>query len=232
MQVSVGGKQYEIGPMNSLKKFREAAGLSQQELGDAVGLSRQQIYRLETGKNEIKQALAKNLAEVLRIPWKSLILTEDELDIGQIAATIERIPVLGSVQAGAWIEVNPMQDTEEIEYIPVVPDQRYSHARQFALRVAGTSMNRVFPPGQFAVCVDVLESGIQPKNNDIVVVVRRKNGLLETTLKRLKVAPDGSAMLVPESDDPAHQSPVILSIGTEEIEVEVTALVTGRFELM
>ena len=47
---------------NRVKELREAAGLTQKELGEKVGVSRQAIHAVETGKFDPSIWLAHDLA--------------------------------------------------------------------------------------------------------------------------------------------------------------------------
>lgn len=90
-------------------------------------------------------------------------------------------------------------------------------------------MNKVVRDGSYIVCVSWAELGRQPRDNDLVVVERRRDGLIETTVKRIKLQ-DQKIVLMPDSDDPRWQSPIILEGGLENDEVAITALVIGKYE--
>lgn len=45
---------------NSLKELREAKGLTQEKLGECIGVEAGTIYRLESGKNFIRAKLWQN----------------------------------------------------------------------------------------------------------------------------------------------------------------------------
>lgn len=57
----------------NLKEAREKAGMSMQELGNAVGVSPAAICRYEQGKRNPKIQIAKRLAKVLGLMWYDLI---------------------------------------------------------------------------------------------------------------------------------------------------------------
>lgn len=58
--------------MVDLMKKREEAGLTQEALGQKLGISRQAVCALESGKNTPKVATAKKLGEILHFDWTEL----------------------------------------------------------------------------------------------------------------------------------------------------------------
>lgn len=56
-----------------LKQFREAKGLSQAALAEKVGLSREYIARLETGKHDPPLSRVEKLAKALKVPIEKLL---------------------------------------------------------------------------------------------------------------------------------------------------------------
>jgi transcriptional regulator with XRE-family HTH domain len=61
-----------------LKDMREARGLSQTELGDRVGLSKQQIYRYEQGRGEPDASTLTKLAKELEVSADYLLGLVDD----------------------------------------------------------------------------------------------------------------------------------------------------------
>lgn len=55
--------------MIDLRKAREAQGMTQQDLADKVGLVRQTISHIETGKIVPSVPTAQAIAQVLGIDW-------------------------------------------------------------------------------------------------------------------------------------------------------------------
>jgi len=51
---------------------REVAGMSQEELGRKIGISRQAVSMLESGKNTPRITTAKKLGEILNFDWTEL----------------------------------------------------------------------------------------------------------------------------------------------------------------
>ena len=53
----------EISVKNRVRELREARGLSQSEFGEKIGVSRQTVYAIETGKYDPSLPLAFTIAE-------------------------------------------------------------------------------------------------------------------------------------------------------------------------
>ena len=58
--------------MFDLKSKRESAGLTQEELGRKLGISRQAVSLLENGTNKPTVENAKKLGEILGFNWTEL----------------------------------------------------------------------------------------------------------------------------------------------------------------
>ena len=63
---------------NTLLAWRQAKGLTQQELGEWVGVSRQTIISLEGGKYNPSLILAHKLAVFFQVPIEDLFIFDDE----------------------------------------------------------------------------------------------------------------------------------------------------------
>lgn len=140
----------------------------------------------------------------------------------------EKIEVIGTVQAGVWREQGewPVEDRYTIEVDP----SPYAEAERFALEVVGHSMERTIPNGSIITCLRVGSAdGLRPLDGDIVVVERQRNGLFETTCKRLVYLPDGHGELRAESNRPEFAEPIAierLPDGTfTDDEIRVVAIV-------
>ncbi len=65
----------------TLRKYRKAAGLSQAELGQAVGVSFQQIQKYETGDNRVSISRLFRIAEKLEVEPVTLVAdTQRQID--------------------------------------------------------------------------------------------------------------------------------------------------------
>jgi DNA-binding XRE family transcriptional regulator len=59
--------------MHPITSFREKAEITQRELGEKVGLSRQQIWRIETGASRPSFESAEKLAAIVGVPALDLM---------------------------------------------------------------------------------------------------------------------------------------------------------------
>lgn len=140
---------------------------------------------------------------------------------------IEGLEVLGSIQAGNWIDRSIIDDSGEREIIPVARDPRFPHAQQYALKVVGDSMDLEYPEGCWVTCVEYVGSGTTLKPGRIVHVERYNGALTEMTLKAVEIH-DGKILLCPRSTNARHK-PIELD-GDEGTEITVKGVVTGSYK--
>lgn len=207
--------------MNRLKDIREARDLTQAQIAEMVGTAPATISRLESGAMQMTEVWARRIAKALNLHLSEVF--------GEVVPpAYPGMAVLGEVQAGVWCEAE-VADALRYPPLPIFPDPLYSSKAQYALRVRGESMNRVVRDGSYIVCVSWAEIGRDPREGDLVVVERRRAGLVETTVKRIKFA-GGQMVLAPDSDDPKWQNPIPLGTGSDAEEAAITALVVGKYE--
>ena len=63
--------------LNQVRRHRLAAGLTQQDLADRVGVTRQTILSIEKGKYTPSVALALTLAGIFQVPVEALFQLEE-----------------------------------------------------------------------------------------------------------------------------------------------------------
>lgn len=136
-------------------------------------------------------------------------------------------------QAGNWFEVDDTAQTHDESERPVAPDPRYEQYNQWLERVEGDSMDRRIMPGSYAHVVDAVEMGYTPREGDLVVVERRRDGghLRERTIKQVSLK-SHNIELWPRSNNPRWREPVVLAGGfhhDETLEVEIVGLVIGAY---
>ncbi len=59
---------------NHVRKHRETAGLTQEQLAVKLGVSRQTINAVETGRYEPSLTLALKLAKIFKVPAENLFV--------------------------------------------------------------------------------------------------------------------------------------------------------------
>ena len=135
----------------------------------------------------------------------------------------KQVRIVGSVKASSWQDVTEQPTNEEPQYVPSASD--FPADWQYAYTVDGPSVNKTARDGDILVCVDLIKSGADVVENDLVIVERtRFNGaMLERTAKRVRKAIAGPE-LWPDSDDPEHQDPIPLSAADDD-EIRVSAKV-------
>lgn len=207
--------------MNRIKEIRQSHKLTQAALGELLGTTGATIQRLENEKRGVSIKWLDKIATTLNIPVEDL-LTKPAPNYS------DGMPVKGEARAGIWRE-SENWDEDKYPPLPISPDPRYIALQQYALRVVGTSMNKVFSDGQYVVCVRWADVGRNIRTGDIVVVERRRDGLTENTLKRARIS-RGVLELVPESTDPKWQAPITLDVTGDTDDIAITGLVIGRYE--
>ena len=125
-------------------------------------------------------------------------------------------PVLGTAQAGNWREVDPFT-AEANGSVPAKPAADYV----FAINVAGDSMNRIIQDGDVAVIKPWKLMKRDPRNNDVLLVQRERDGKYELTVKTFR-----DNQLWPESTNPKWRHPVPVKNGDT---VTVVGLVVGLY---
>lgn len=65
---------------NNLAKIRADAGMTQMELGKAIGVSQQTIYYYEHGERDMRASVLKRLAEALGCKVSDILGIEEEIE--------------------------------------------------------------------------------------------------------------------------------------------------------
>ena len=151
--------------LTNLRELRAIAEMTQQDVAEALGISRQAYSNYEQGKREPDIKTLLMLGDVLRCPLSRLLGRESRYEGGA------RIPILGTVKGG----LNRMaeQEYEGFEVADVASPDEY-----FYLRVTGDSMAPQIQAGDLALihAQDTLSSGE-------IGVVLLEDG--EATIKRV-----------------------------------------------
>lgn len=191
-----------------ITEAREAKGISQSALAKAVGISQPAIAYYERDEREPKASTLSEIASALDVSVSHLLGVEGAkwADIPTGAIPGRRCdarhprPVLGRVAAGEAREACPIPG-ETID----VDEEVWERCDDGAwVKVAGNSMNRLFPDGAM-VYLDLCENGAMVSNGDVAAVFVNGDDI---TLKRVYFE-DGALRLCPESYDPEYRDYVI-----------------------
>ena len=92
---------------------RTLLGMSQEKLGEAIGLTFQQVQKYERGENRIGSSRLFDLARVLDVPVAYFF---EDMSADTAARTPSRIKGLGEAKAGP-LEPDPMVKRETLELV-------------------------------------------------------------------------------------------------------------------
>lgn len=209
----------ENAPISTLQKRvkerMDALELNAFETAKRANLGSSYVRDILRGKarNPAAANLAK-LAEVLRTTPEYLLGRKPEdSTLRPVAAKVQGVSVVGKVSASSWYTV----DDHSIEYygddVETVPSvSGYPIEWQFGLIVEGNCLNRIAADGTRLVCLDLIKSQQDIQENDLVIIERTRfsGQMRQITAKRVRASKQGFE-LWPESDDPAHQDPILLN---------------------
>lgn len=199
-----------------IRKAREEAGLTQQQLADAADMSRSAIVQIEKGVIDPRKTTLQKIAQITNKPLEWLL--------GISSSNNEGLNVIGRVAAGVWKEGTVNFKSYQL---PVTPHPGYPAEAQRLWEIEGTSVNRLAREGEYLHGVDISVSGLEPTDGDLVIVRRLEHGTAEYTAKKL-VIKDGRTVLRPDSDDPAWQTDLILN-GDDSTEVAIIDVVIAKW---
>ncbi len=181
-----------------IKAAREAAGLTQEELGRLCGTTKQTIYKYEIGKVtniplERIEAIAKavDVTPAYLMDWEEPTPDLPPSAIPVDFSHLKRIPILGQISAG--LPLYAEQNIEGYTYTDLNHGGEY-----FALRVRGDSMNaaRIYDNDLLIVRMqDTAEDG-----EIVVAMVGDDEATVKYWHRRGNVV-----MLEPKSTNPIHQ---------------------------
>jgi len=191
-----------------LRAAREAAGYdTAKSAAEAMGASVATYSQHENGTRGYPATRAQRYARFFKTTPEWLLYGRGDEPTTSGSKTIVKrasrlVPVLGSVQAGAWTEAAEEPSPEEVVPIYLAG---FEGAQLFALRIRGPSMNLYYPDGTMIIVCPAAEIGV--REGDHVVVRRHRGAMCETTVKEVVKEKAGIA-LYPRSKDPEHQKPI------------------------
>lgn len=216
-----------------LIQARKAAGFDTAiDAAHALGVKPPTYYSHENGSIGLRSEVATKYARKFKVSLDWLLTGRGEMSPSGVIVEdfdVAGLPLLGSIQAGHWLETTFADAGTEFEMVQVARDPRFPHAKQYALRVVGDSMDLDFPDGSIVTCVDFAESGLSLTEGMIIHVERQRAGaqLVEITLKYVEWR-RGEFVLVPHSTNPKYV-PFHMSSNSRDSEVMVRGIVTGSW---
>lgn len=206
-----------------------ATGQTAQSVSLAIGADRSFVRKILDGSIPRADNLDR-LAGVLGCSIQYLLGHDDNPT--PLAVADDGLWTRYMVQAGVWREIEEPTDAGHDPRwgrSPISADPRWPIECQWAERVSGNSMDKIVADGGFIHVVSYVEAGSPVRDKMVVVVERRRSGLVERTVKRL-VELDGQPVLVGESTDPKWNAPVDLGcIDPDHEEVEIVGIVIGTY---
>ncbi|MGG3893138.1 transcriptional repressor LexA [Geobacillus stearothermophilus] len=175
----------------NIEKYRKLKGISAEELGNRVGLTKKTIRRYETGEIRIINDRVLAIADALDIDPADLY---EGTDIVEFTDEVDKLPIVGAISCG-----NGNIAYEAIEGYEEVPKSWIRGGKYFFLRAKGDSMiNARIMDGDLLL----IRRQDDVENGDIAAVLI--DG--EAVLKRVYKTDD---TIILQSENPAYK-PIIL----------------------
>lgn len=139
-----------MGNPNRIAEWREARGLSQEDLAAAAGLSPGYLSRMERGERNVSLKNLAKISEALKVPARDLVPEDAPIPEGVSKTEVFHVPLGGRIVGGGVIDVSTNQDEPGLEYeveLSVqVPDATVAY------QVVGESMMPVYRPDTVIIC--------------------------------------------------------------------------------
>ena len=142
----------------NIRLLRGNAGLTQQQLGDKIGMSQSIVGKLEMETRSMKIDVLEKIAEALDVSLSELIFKAHPFPY-------RHVPIRGAVNAG-----DPMITFDDLtDYETVAFDTERGDF--FALKVQGQSMDKVAPDGS-TIIVDPKQTDPQALHKQPIVALQ------------------------------------------------------------
>lgn len=149
-------------------------GITQAELGRRVGLERDQVNRLLTGKRKWTESLVERLAQALSVPLP---------DYGTVSGVypLSVVPMMGTVNHSVWTEGTFTTGGDVT--IPEIPNTKFAGMPQTAYRVDVDIPGTRVTAGTYVITVDLKKS--RPNGyliGDMIICERRRDVLVSNVI--------------------------------------------------
>lgn len=175
-----------------IKEFRLKRGMSQEELADLLGTTKQTVSRYETGERKANQDVLFKLSEIFKVSIDDFFPSKKENEVKSIVFT--KLPIVGAVSCG-----NGVLAYQEIEGYEEVPTSWLNGGEYFFLRAKGDSMiNARIMDGDLLL----IRRQDDVENGEIAAVLIDGEAVLKRVFKT-----NGTIIL--QSENPKYQ-PIVL----------------------
>lgn len=200
--------------MEGIAKARRVLGWTQERLARELETSQGLVSRWEHAKT-VKLDTLERVSDVTGVTLSFLLGLSDDPFAEPMRGRVYYKPVLGRISAGT-----PREAIEDADERHCVPAELYrAHPHGVWLRVAGNSMNRLFPDG----CLVYVDLDAEVRDGDVAVVFVNGD---DATVKRVYWEAD-SIRLSPESYDPDYRDRVIFANDPDAPEVRTLGKVVS-----
>lgn len=216
-----------MGTGDNIKRLREMHDLTQEQLADKLGVTRESVVKWENGKINIRDRHVSKLVELFGVEpddiksenygLASRLRMSDSPSTVEYAVMFNTAPVYGRIAAGDPLQMY-MVPEEEAYLLPTVAA---AHPNGFFLIVSGDSMDRIMPDGSLAY----VDPDAETKSGDVAVVAVNGD---DATVKRIYFAGD-TVVLHPESNNPVHRDRPIDSSDPDAPAVRIVGKVVWHY---
>lgn len=211
----------------------KSSGKAATALALEAGMSPTGVRDLLKGKSKAPSLTTISaIADALGLSINDIIDVELGLNPAPKRNSITKfLTVRHKVQAGAWFEAD-QQANDASEMFPVAENPKYAGHPQWLEQIVGNSVDLIIPDGALAHVIDAVSLEYTPKDGDLVIVERTRDGghIRERTIKQVRIPSPTQIELWPRSTDARFQDPITYAEGDEEsVSVAVVGLVVGSY---
>lgn len=207
--------------LDELRRQIEKRLIKQVAIATTLGIPDSRVAEMRKGTRRIQPNEMPVLAGMLGMASQDRV-------IGSTLGGVKRIPILGKVAAGVWLEqsLTPHDNDDYVAYDNLAGDADTSSL--FAVVTEGDSMNLAFPANAVLICRHIRNGFVTIRDGDYVVVERENHDLREMTCKRIQIDTNGDFLLVSESTNEKHKEPIRVQRSTDDDYTDIGVNIVGK----
>jgi transcriptional regulator with XRE-family HTH domain len=163
-----------------LRGRRKAVGLTQVEVGEAIGVSGAMVSHYEKGTHRPDYGKLRPLARILKTDYEELLSVFDGTPTGATTLMAVRGELAIDVFKGPSAAL-------ERSTIPMAADPRFPASAQYALCVASDDFEPEVHKGEYLIVVDLAGIEAKPRPGALVIVERYAGMLINRTVQHYPV---------------------------------------------